>query len=230
MKKYYLHNGNEQQGPFDLNELKAKGITKDTHIWKEGFPDWTLAGKIDELKELFTTATPPPLNAIPKAPPMPPKTIMQQEPKKKSILAKVLIIAAIVVLALIGLFVYNLLQQQLIQQQEQAKTRSEQAAKDRVKANINAYVVCGRSAYQFSELGGIYNLSITVTNNTDYSMDKVRVKVDYIKTDRGIWKSEFINFTNLNPHTQQTLRAPDSERGTSVDQNITSISSSALGL
>ena len=28
MKKYYLHNGTESSGPFDIEELKAKNITK----------------------------------------------------------------------------------------------------------------------------------------------------------------------------------------------------------
>jgi hypothetical protein len=67
MKKYYLHNGLEQQGPFDKDELKVKGINKDTHIWQEGFADWTKAGNIDELKDLFVA--PPPFTANKSTPP-----------------------------------------------------------------------------------------------------------------------------------------------------------------
>ena len=33
MKKYYLHNGTDQQGPFDIEDLKTKNITK-THLLK----------------------------------------------------------------------------------------------------------------------------------------------------------------------------------------------------
>ncbi len=60
MKKYFLHNGTEQQGPFDLDDLKAKNINKDTPIWYDGLHDWTTAEKIDDLKELLKTSTPPP--------------------------------------------------------------------------------------------------------------------------------------------------------------------------
>jgi len=60
IKKYYLHNGIEQQGPFDIDELKNKDIKKDTPIWFDGLPDWTTAENVDEIKELIKTSTPPP--------------------------------------------------------------------------------------------------------------------------------------------------------------------------
>jgi hypothetical protein len=59
MKKYFLHVGNEQVGPFDLDELRTKGITKNTQIWYEGLPDWLDAENCDELKELFKSSPPP---------------------------------------------------------------------------------------------------------------------------------------------------------------------------
>jgi hypothetical protein len=71
MKKYYLHNGSEQQGPFDIENLKSKNITKDTPIWFEGLSEWTTAGKIAELSVLFANATPPPFNASSSTPPPP---------------------------------------------------------------------------------------------------------------------------------------------------------------
>ncbi|MBA3664437.1 MAG: DUF4339 domain-containing protein [Bacteroidetes bacterium] len=59
MKKYYLHEENGQTGPFDIADLKAKNIQKDTSLWYEGLTEWTEAGKVDELKELFSQSTPP---------------------------------------------------------------------------------------------------------------------------------------------------------------------------
>lgn len=61
MKKYFLHNGDKHDGPFTIDELKLKGIEKDTPIWFEGVSDWTKASELDELKELFIVI-PPPLN------------------------------------------------------------------------------------------------------------------------------------------------------------------------
>lgn len=69
MKKYFLKDGTLQQGPFDLEELKSKGINAETPVWYEGIPEWTTAGKLDELKDilvdtppqLITPVVPPPL-------------------------------------------------------------------------------------------------------------------------------------------------------------------------
>ncbi len=113
MKKYYLHNGTEQQGPFDIEELKAKLINKDTSIWYEGLSEWTTADKIDDLKELFKTTTPPPFGNK-QTPPPPPinkqagQTETKQtvaptvEPKKKSKVGKTIAIVVIVLIAIVG--------------------------------------------------------------------------------------------------------------------------------
>ncbi len=59
MKKYFLHDGTNQQGPFDLEELAAKQITADTPVWYDGLPDWTTAGKLEELKDIIVHVPPP---------------------------------------------------------------------------------------------------------------------------------------------------------------------------
>src|SRR6218665_1197937 len=64
MKKYFIHNGSTQHGPYDLDELKKKNINKDTPIWSEGIPEWTTAGQLDELSSLFLV-TPPSLSQNP---------------------------------------------------------------------------------------------------------------------------------------------------------------------
>ncbi|MEO8588021.1 MAG: DUF4339 domain-containing protein [Flavobacteriales bacterium] len=79
MTKYHIHNGQQQEGPFDKEELRAKVIKPTTLVWYEGASDWIEAGKIDELKDLFTVppplkASPPPLGAPVSAPPPPPSS------------------------------------------------------------------------------------------------------------------------------------------------------------
>jgi hypothetical protein len=58
MREYFLHNGDEQQGPFTIDELKNKNITRQTSIWYEGLPEWTAAGNIEELSLLFKVLPP----------------------------------------------------------------------------------------------------------------------------------------------------------------------------
>lgn len=62
MKKYFIHNGSQQEGPYTIKELKEKDITMNTHIWYDGLSDWVLASKIDELNDYFNV-TPPPFNS-----------------------------------------------------------------------------------------------------------------------------------------------------------------------
>jgi hypothetical protein len=114
MKKYYLHNGTDQQGPFDIEDLKAKNITKETSIWYEGLSEWTTAEGIDDLKDLFKTSTPPPFVAKTTTPPpiqKPPiqqTTSVPQPTKKKSKVGRnILIVIILLVLVVGGLFVAN---------------------------------------------------------------------------------------------------------------------------
>jgi GYF domain 2 len=109
MKKYFLHNGTEQQGPFDIEDLKTKHITKGTSIWHEGLSEWTTADNIEDLKGLFIQSTPPPF--VPKAivPPPIQQTITSNystEKKSKSIRA-IYIIVGLIALVCGGLVIAN---------------------------------------------------------------------------------------------------------------------------
>ena len=114
MKKYFLHTGAEQQGPFDIEDLKAKHITKETSIWFKGLPDWTTAEQVDELKVLFDSNTPPPFNKQPATPPPIYKTSApyisnDQLPSKKKSHSGLIIIIIILLLIIVagGFFIAN---------------------------------------------------------------------------------------------------------------------------
>ena len=44
-------------------------------------------------------------------------------------------------------------------------------------------ILVTRNQFLYREIGGIYNLKITVENQTQYMLDEVTVAVDYVKTD-----------------------------------------------
>jgi uncharacterized protein DUF4339 len=106
MKKYFIHDGTEQ-GPFDLDELRSKRITKETMVWYEGLDKWRKAGEIPELKDVlsispppFSQSTPPPYSA----------TKSSVEPKKKKSTTKTIVGIIVAILIVIGgLVVYNIL-------------------------------------------------------------------------------------------------------------------------
>lgn len=79
MSKYFLHDGQNQLGPFDKSELKEKNVTVDTPVWYEGLSDWTTAGEIPDLKDLFALM-PPPFKKVEKA-----EAILEIPAEKESI-------------------------------------------------------------------------------------------------------------------------------------------------
>lgn len=106
----------------------------------------------------------------------------------------------------------------------------ENELKNHTRSNIRAYVTASGSTYLYSELGGISDFSVTVTNRTKYVVDQVRVKVTYIKSNGGTWKEEFLDFNYILPFQSETIKAPDSERGTKLQFEIVSIVSYDLSL
>jgi hypothetical protein len=61
MKKYFTHNGTEQKGPYDYEEIKillnSKDIEKETYIWKEGMDNWELVFNLEEFKDLIVSSS-----------------------------------------------------------------------------------------------------------------------------------------------------------------------------
>lgn len=53
-KIYILRNRKMIRGPYNLQTLKAKLLSKNDLIWYQGLPDWTHAHLIDQVKELFS--------------------------------------------------------------------------------------------------------------------------------------------------------------------------------
>ncbi|MBF2708471.1 DUF4339 domain-containing protein [Flavobacterium soyangense] len=110
MKKYFLHNGTENSGPYDLDELKTKSITKTTPVWYEGMKNWKYAGEIAELNTIFATV-PPPISSF-KTPPPTPKMEQKSSSHKIIGLPKTsffVILTALV--TLIGISVLNTMQE-----------------------------------------------------------------------------------------------------------------------
>ncbi len=76
MKQYYLHDGQNQLGPFSPDELKEKSINMETFVWKEGMTDWVKAKEIPELSALLIN-TPPPFKAFSNNP-VPPAVVVDK--------------------------------------------------------------------------------------------------------------------------------------------------------
>ena len=59
MKKYFYSDGTNNFGPFSIEELKEKEISRETMIWFQELGEWRKAGSIQELNDLFALIPPP---------------------------------------------------------------------------------------------------------------------------------------------------------------------------
>lgn len=53
--QFYRMVGNERCGPLTLQELIATGVQPDSWVWHSALKDWTRAGDVAELKQLFAS-------------------------------------------------------------------------------------------------------------------------------------------------------------------------------
>ena len=101
MRKYFIHDGHRDKGPFDFEQLKSQSLTKDTPVWYESLEYWTVAGNVNELQEIIRKPPPPPpLPKLFKKSPEPRSALLNSfttareivpEPRRKSLLIQILI-------------------------------------------------------------------------------------------------------------------------------------------
>lgn len=113
---------------------------------------------------------------------------------------------------------------------QSAVTGNDANVKKNIRKNIKLYVLAESNDYDRKSLGGISNLEISVNNASDYTIDKVRVKIMYIKANGDVYETKYEEFHYIRPNSKATHRIPDSKRGTSIKYEIASIKSKALGL
>jgi len=172
----------------------------------------TFAGRFtaDELQQQPVAAPIPPS-------PSPSPTERYSKERRGSGSRGIIITLVLLALLVLAYYGYNSMQ--------------ESNEKQNARVNIYELVSVSGSNYRVNELfGGVSDLRITVTNNSDYIADIVKVKISYIKKDGGLYKDEMLYFNKVAPHSTQTQNAPTSDRGTSVKVSTESISCAELGI
>lgn len=99
MKKYYYSDGENQFGPYSVEELKKFNLTKETLIWFEGLENWITSNEVEELKVLFKIM-PPPLIKTVQDNHVPKKVNFFEKNYKNLILAGIILVIITIVLAL----------------------------------------------------------------------------------------------------------------------------------
>ena len=217
MKKYYIHNGQENIGPFTKEELKEQKITKDTPVWSDEMIDWKKAGEIDELKIILLTIPPPMYNS---------QNNEYQKPQKRSFLKYFLIGIFLIAFVAIGSTIIS----ENNTNNQDASIPADDSIQRQTRNKITSLVQVTTNKYSVNTFGGISNLDVIVTNNTDYTIDQITVEIDYIKENGGIYTTEYLTFNNISANQNKSLSAPNSNRGLSVNLFKQTITASELNL
>lgn len=270
MRLYFIHNGQNEEGPYELEELKLKAIKGDTPVWYEGLRNWTTANDVQEIRSMLASKhTPPPLfgktNHVAFESNSPHSNLFDADDnsfqtKVRKFKYPIIVGGVAVVVSVLGILFYQnskndetidmlqnhvAAQDQFIQttQNELSLKEQQEAEKEAERKRINAaitaknrnyrnnwfnYISVERSSFNYREIGGIYNLEVIVTNDTEYMLDEVEVQVGYIKSNGGYYKTETVHVYNVPSHSAKSAAAPDSPRGTSVSTEIMGILSKKM--
>lgn len=168
MKKYYTHDGTEQQGPFTIDELRDKKITKDSMIWFEGAEGWLQANKIDELKGLFKVM-PPPFTTAKTPPPF-------AEPKPtKSNKTTIYLVFALLAVALVGgLLYFNQQQKQKAIERTLEEQNSKIREQERIEEQRQAEAARQKRVEQLQALKMEYDNAITSLRFANERLEQVK--------------------------------------------------------
>lgn len=93
--------------------------------------------------------------------------------------------------------------------------------------DLKKFVVVLVNDYEVKLLGGIKDLEITVQNFSEYLLDEVTVKVEYLKPKGEVVNSEVVKVTNIKPQESKIAEVRSSPRGVKVKYTIVDISSKA---
>jgi hypothetical protein len=254
MRKYFIHNGETENGPFDIEQLKTMQIKSETPVWYDGLQNWTIAGSIDELKPIIgSTVTPPKFESFAQQntnlnPPTFNKTRsnnnFEKEPKKKNILGNILfgigIVGAVFIVASLAIAYFsqpseaeeelmNIQSESIVKEDERSRINAQNTEKNKnYRNNWQDYISVSTNQYSYYELGGIDNLQIVATNKTEYKIDEITVNICYEIDNGSCYKTEDITIYNIPANSEKSESAPNSNRGKKIILNIMEIYSDKM--
>lgn len=258
--KYYIFFNDQRLGPYSINEINSLKLPDTTPVWSNGMAEWSTIAELsleDSTEDNKIKNNSISNYQIPSNTPRP--DFPSNKIKNSSPLIRTIIISSIVLLSFLGVLYYLYHSQNSTStipvdslaynsEPDQPQT-SELSEKPNQPANPSPttnnlpqdetlvyrenwprYITSSNNEYLYSDLGGISNLEISLNNNTPYVLDQVIIGVDYVKTNGGIFKTETLYFTNIEPNSISYLPAPNSPRGTSVNHYILGVQSTEMKL
>ena len=97
--------------------------------------------------------------------------------------------------------------------------------KELVKNSLANLVSLSANKYNVGAFGGISEVQLTLNNKSTYPLDLVMVEVQYIQSNKKIYKTENLYYRNVLPGEAMMQEAPKSSRGVKIQYKVTLINS-----
>jgi hypothetical protein len=203
MKKYYLHDGTNNIGPFDFEELNQKSITRNTPIWCEGMEDWKEAGTVEELKNLFPTLPPPLKKNIVDAP--------KKEPSsdtKDSVYWRIYKIVRIIIIIFLVIFGISIVSKLIDNEFSSSTYQKSVMTIQEIEAASPLNYLQADGTYEENFIGDKIKIDGSITNIatvTTYKDVTVRVNF-YSKTNTLIGSEDYTLYEFYPPNSKQSFK------------------------
>lgn len=118
-----------------------------------------------------------------------------------------------------------------VENEREAKKRAEADRKRQRDRNNLWGLIKTDTEYEYYELlGGIVNARLFVYNNSDYFVDKIVVKTEYVRQNGSIYKTHKFVINGMYPNSKETCVLPSSEWGKRLNEYKTYVYCSALDI
>ncbi len=185
MKIYFVHINDVQSGPFNKEELKELGITKETMVWYEGIEFWVCAGEIAELTDVLKVIPPPLISSVNHSK-LVEQNVSKAEPEQKDLTSetkknasnssKSYLTGAIALVLLIGFFVFIYVDQKSKQEELQYQLELQNAKlleQERIEEERKAEELRAQRAAKLSALRTEYDQALTNLRAAKMKMDEI---------------------------------------------------------
>lgn len=258
MRAYYLYDGTNEVGPFTIKILKKQKLTRSTLIRQDGTDTWVPAEKLEGLKEIVAPQKikrakdiiPMLMESTAAFKQQRPKTLYailfcmallagfsiysidKEERKELPQGSAVALPTSMATVQQLMPIISSALPAGITEKKEAVtvavkeipKEDNEKAARHR----WNKLFTATNSNYGIGLLGGIKDLSVIVTNKSDYPVDEAVAKVTYIKANGEVWKSQLVTIYNVLAGDSKQQPVPDVGRGKKVTITLQKIISKKM--
>lgn len=251
MNTFYVYDGRNETGPFTLDELKGQRLTRNTPLRKKDSDRWMPAEKLAELKPLVAPRKiRRPKDLVP--------AVRERAVYLKHTRPVLFYTLLLLVPLATGISVYSFRKSTPVAAPQSTppaetspthtsvsapQTASKPATKPETakpaerddgartaRQRWNKLITASNSNYGIGFLGGIKNLSVTVTNRSGYPLEEVVVKLTYIKANGSVWKTVPITFRAVPANDSKEQEVADVNRAKKVKVSIAKVVSRKMQL